>query len=166
MSKKQLIASLLLIFGSMSVMAEPDAIKSGHLYIVDTSVPVEITFVNRFADYFSTLYVASYDASGNMVDGWQKLFTSNTELRSSVSKLFSGTELVFRLDVSKNGHSWYSNAKDADGFDHAWAQYDYWQENLAVVGFEDLVKGGDKDFNDMIFSVNNISRSPIPIPIP
>ena len=166
MSKKQLIASLLLAFGSMSVMAEPDMIKSGHFYIADTRAPVTITFVDKYANYFNTLYVASYDASGKMVDSWQKLFTSSDAKQSSVSKLFSGTELVFRIDVSNTGHTWYSNAKGLDGFDHAWAQYEYFNKNEAIVGFEDLVKAGDKDFNDFIFKLNNISRSPIPVPQP
>jgi len=74
----------------------------------------------------------------------------------------AGTELVFRLHVVTTGNDFYTGGAgiNSDSFPHAAASID---GNTTFVGFEDIKRGGDKDYNDLNFSVIN---TPFAIPEP
>lgn len=75
----------------------------------------------------------------------------------------AGTELTFKLFVHDTGDTFYSNtAMNPDGMEHARAfQFALPNGSLSVftpvifMGFEDLLGGGDMDFNDNMAMFSN-----------
>lgn len=84
----------------------------------------------------------------------------------------AGTELTFKLAVHDTGDTFYSNkALNADGLEHMRAlQFSLpngsFTEFTPVVflGFEDLMGGGDMDFNDSMAMFSNVIMVPVPEP--
>ncbi len=84
----------------------------------------------------------------------------------------AGTELTFKLAVHDTGDTFYSNkALNADGIDHMRAmQFSLpngsFTEFTPVVflGFEDLLGGGNMDFNDSMAMFSNVIMVPVPEP--
>lgn len=84
----------------------------------------------------------------------------------------AGTELTFKLAVHDTGDTFYSDkALNADGLDHMRAlQFSLpngsFTEFTPVVflGFEDLLSGGDMDFNDNMAMFSNVIIVPVPEP--
>ena len=73
--------------------------------------------------------------------------------------------LDIQLHVVNTGYVWHtgSGAGNADGLAHANVIYNYGGEaGRTFVGFEDLYGGGDKDYNDHMFSFTNVSAVPEP----
>ncbi|MBO9577111.1 MAG: PEPxxWA-CTERM sorting domain-containing protein, partial [Sphingobium sp.] len=75
----------------------------------------------------------------------------------------AGTELIFRLDVTFSGQSYFSGAasRNPDDVAHAAANTDAGE---TFVGFEDLPNGGDHDYNDLVFSFSNTVAGTVPEP--
>lgn len=84
----------------------------------------------------------------------------------------AGTELTFKLFVHNTGDTFYSNtAMNPDGLEHARAfQFALPNGSLSVftpvifMGFEDLLGGGDMDFNDNMAMFSNVVMVPVPEP--
>lgn len=84
----------------------------------------------------------------------------------------AGTELTFKLFVHDTGDTFYSNtAMNPDGMEHARAfQFALPNGTLSVftpvifMGFEDLMGGGDMDFNDNMAMFSNVIMVPVPEP--
>ena len=84
----------------------------------------------------------------------------------------AGTELTFKLFVHDTGDTFYSNtAMNPDGMDHARAfQCALPNGSLSAftpvifMGFEDLMGGGDMDFNDSMAMFSNVIMVPVPEP--
>ncbi len=72
----------------------------------------------------------------------------------------AGDTIVFNLEVLTTGDTFYSiPSLNSDGLDHMrYAQHD----NFFFVGFEDLLYGGDLDFDDNNAFFTNISAVPEP----
>lgn len=130
------------------------------LYVADTG-QVSATFLGSDASYTDILFFSNTGA---------KLFNNHkTALNTTINlgMFDAGTELLFRLYV-KNTHKNFFTGPASNNFDgviHATAWLD--ADQSAVVGFEDLVGGGDHDYNDLRFRVTNVSDiqiSPVPEP--
>ena len=125
-------------------MATP--VKGGTLQVQNDG-NVTATFQGSNAGYISALYL-----------GDTKIFTSTQAggATFNLGNFTAGTELQFRLDVQNTGHSFYtgSGANNVDGLAHAIVD-DSFGPNETLVSFEDLLGGGDGDFNDLIFSFSN-----------
>ncbi|MCA9472761.1 MAG: DUF4114 domain-containing protein [Nitrospirales bacterium] len=108
---------------------------------------VTATFQGSSAGYISALYL-----------GNTKLFSStqNAGTTFDLGNFSAGTELQFRLEVQNTGHSFYtgSGANNSDGLAHAIVDESF-GENETLVSFEDLLGGGDRDYNDLTFSFSN-----------
>jgi len=108
---------------------------------------VTATFRGSNAGYISSLYL-----------GDTKLFTSNQASGSTfdLGNFTSGTKLQFRLEVHNTGQTFYTGngANNADGLAHAIVN-DSFGQGETLVSFEDLLGGGDRDYNDLIFSFSN-----------
>jgi hypothetical protein len=85
----------------------------------------------------------------------------------------AGTELVFGLHVLNTGHHFFagSGARNPDGEVHAraigWGATSAIPTPGVLIGFEDLLGGGDRDFNDLIFLVSNVTLAdPAAVPEP
>ncbi|GJL66149.1 MAG: hypothetical protein NPIRA05_11200 [Nitrospirales bacterium] len=108
---------------------------------------VTATFQGSNAGYTSSLYL-----------GNTKIFTTNQASGSTfnLGNFTAGTALNFRLEVHNTGHSFYTGgaANNIDGIAHAFID-DSFGNNETLVSFEDLLGGGDRDYNDLIFSFSN-----------
>ena len=122
--------------------------------LIATGGDVTVTFVSNGAGYTSELYLDGPDG-----DALGSIFNNQTTPVSTSLNLgafLAGTELIFRLEVKNTGQMFYSgdSSRNADGIAHAVVDS---RQNQAQVGFEDLFGGGDRDYNDLVFSFSNVS---------
>jgi len=154
-----------------------DAVFGGRFYVVDTSKPIEFTFVTSHAGYDHEISVGSADITGNIVwtDLYQKIGGSDgpdeghytlTAFDAATSGYYAtGPEIFFRIYVGSTGETFYSDpaSKNYDGIDHVVSFYDY-SGGKTIVGFEDLRWGGDMNYDDFVILVSNVQSTPIPEP--
>jgi len=78
----------------------------------------------------------------------------------------AGTELIFRLEVTNTGNSWYTGdaSRNADGLFHARVQENWDGLGSTLVSFEDLAGDpeGASGFNDLSFSFTNTQTRSVP----
>ena len=165
--------ALLLLMLSLLLLARPanaglvlDEPVLGGRMLVASDGYVTAEFLGSDAGYFNTLYL---DVPG---DADMYLFDKSSHLGSGPINLgwfAAGTELIFRLDVSNTGESFFTGDADrnADGLAHALATSTLNDAGVYVttVGFEDLLGGGDLDFNDFEFLLTNVI-DPLAVPAP
>ena len=153
-SVKSFLAALMLTFstGGHAGLADPLFVSSdGH---------VTLNYLGYDAGYTNTLWLHSPVHSG-------PIFVNKTTPIGTVFDLGifpSGTPLTFSIFVHDTGYTFLSGPADSNPDDTAHAWIDYVSHNLANVGFEDLWNGGDKDYNDLRFSVANVGLSQVPEP--
>ncbi len=88
----------------------------------------------------------------------------------SLGSFSSGTELTFMLDVLTTGDRYFTGraARNPDRVVHAigeaWAGSSAIPATGMLIRFEDLFGGGDRDFDDLVFVVSNVSTSATPEP--
>lgn len=145
------------------ILDEP--ILGGSL-LVATDGPVTATFLGSDAGYFNTLYwdLGELGPDDNDVRIFDKLSPLNSEFTFEGS-FISGTELIFRLDVSDTGESFFTGdlLRNPDFLAHAEAITTVDKQSgkyVTTVGFEDLLGGGDNDFNDFTFQLVNVIDPP------
>ena len=163
--KMKLLAFIsgLLLAGSVHAGPILDTPILGGSLLVAADGAVEARFMGSDAGYFNTLYLDW---------GTNKIFDKNTPLNTVVSlgNFDAGTELVFRLFVRNTGLNFFSGdlSRNSDGLPHALAVTTLLQDGsyLTTVGFEDLRGGGDKDYNDFMFSLTNVVDPPARVPEP
>jgi hypothetical protein len=135
------------------ILGEP--ILGGRLLVASDGY-VTAEFLGSDAGYFNTLYLHT----PSTISG--PLFSKNSPTGVppiELGRFDRGTELVFRLDVRNTGDSFFTGDADrnVDGLAHASA-ITLLDDSLftTTVGFEDLVGGGDNDFNDFMFRLTNV----------
>jgi hypothetical protein len=81
-----------------------------------------------------------------------------------VGTFLAGTVLDFGLLVTTTGNLFHSGpaAGNPDGLAHAVVTYNYLTPGNTLVAFEDKLGGGDKDYNDYIFSFKSVTAVPEP----
>ncbi|WP_338849018.1 DUF4114 domain-containing protein [Massilia sp. W12] len=129
-------------------------IVGGRLIVADTG-DVNVTFLGSDAGYTDVVFFEN--------DG-RKLFTGHsTPVGSSINlgSFARGTELTFRMHVSNTGDNFFTGPASAnpDNLIHAHASLD--DNGNAVLGFEDILGGGDRDYNDIQLRVSNVA-APVP----
>jgi hypothetical protein len=141
----------------------------GGTMIVATDGAVEATFLGSDAGYFNSLYLETGDQSGSS----SFLFNKFTPVGRTMSlgSFQAGIELVFRLDVSNTGDSFFTGGgpPSPDGLAHAVSvtRFDQFHKLFVTqVGFEDLRGGGDRDYNDFVFRLTNVYDPPLAVPEP
>ncbi len=122
-----------------------EGILGGSIVVKQTG-NVSVTFDGSSASYTSTLYL----------QGYGELFSSSTADGTTIDlgSYEAGQELTFYIFVENTGQTFYTGSGElnADGLAHAYV------EDLGdgtKVGFEDLLGGGDKDYNDVNFTFSN-----------
>ncbi len=134
----------LLLISSPQAMATP--LLGGALF-VENDGEVTATFQNKSAAYSSSLWL-----NGNQV-------FSATDVGQTVNlgSFTAGSQLVFELRVQNTGHSFFTGngALNADGLAHALVDDTFSDGAATLVSFEDLLGGGDQDYNDLVFSFSN-----------
>ena len=160
-----LMMSILLLARPANAGLVLDEPVLGGRMLVASDGYVTAEFLGSDAGYFNTLYL---DVPG---DADMYMFDKSSPPGSGPINLgwfTAGTELIFRLDVSNTGESFFTGDADrnADGLAHAMATSILNDAGLYVttVGFEDLLGGGDLDFNDFEFRLTNVVDPVIPAP--
>jgi hypothetical protein len=145
------------------ILDEP--ILGGSL-LVATDGPVTATFLGSDAGYFNTLYWDLGELGPDELDVriFDKLSPLNSEFTFEGS-FITGTELIFRLDVSNTGDSFFTGdlLRNPDLLAHAEAITTIDMQSgkyVTTVSFEDLLGGGDNDFNDFTFQLVNVIDPP------
>ncbi|HOP16442.1 MAG: DUF4114 domain-containing protein [Chromatiaceae bacterium] len=137
-------------------------IAGGRMLVANTGY-VTATFLGSDAGYFNTLFL-----DGEAAD--VRLFDKHSEVGTTINlgTFTAGTELVFRLDVRNTGNRFFTGdaARNVDGIAHALAVTTLEQQTyVTTVGFEDLLNGGDLDYNDFTFVLHNVIDPPaVPSP--
>jgi hypothetical protein len=144
----------------------------GGQLLVATDGNVYAEFLGSDAGYFNALYLSDW--------GGGEIFNKDSVGGSSLDLgIFSaGTELVFRIDVFRNwwsfilghtGQSFFSGdgSRNPDGLAHVEAITTL-QDGIymTTVGFEDLLGGGDQDYNDFMFRLTNVLDPIADVPEP
>jgi hypothetical protein len=127
--------------------------------LIATGGDVVVTFVTNGAGYTSELFLdgALGDEIGAIFNNW------TTELGTSMNlgSFVAGTELVFKLLVQQTGDVFYTGdgTRNLDGMVHAVVQKFTAQ---VLVGFEDIMGGGDLDYDDLVFAFMNVMAEDSP----
>lgn len=120
---------------------------------------VVVTFLSKSAAYSDDIFLEGSST---------KIFNNQTATAGqqySLGSFQAGTELVFRLFVNNTGYSFYNGKAENNPDNKLHAAYKKSGHDSMIVGFEDIFKGGDKDYNDVVFSVSNVTiRPPVPEP--
>ncbi|HSM80415.1 MAG TPA: DUF4114 domain-containing protein [Nodosilinea sp.] len=161
---------------------EANALSQSFLaqYQLDTSKlfwngvdPVEVYFINEGAGYRNQLFYTATDGAGGLT-GSGKIFDDISSADSKLSEkngpltlgqgvslggFVGATQLDFLIKSNgKNGGSTMlgtNAAANPYGLQHVVAfQHNDW----TILGFEDIVGGGDLDYNDVIFAVRGIQE--------
>ena len=144
------------------ILDEP--ILGGRLLVAEDGY-VTAEFLGSNAGHFNVLY---FEGPG----GDQRLFDKKTPLSTAPVTLgwfTAGTELILRLDDLTSGYSFYSGdaVRNPDNLAHALAITTIdtiSSQFVTTVGFEDLLGGGDLDFNDFEVRLTNVIDPPVPLP--
>ena len=123
---------------------------------------IGIRFDASFAAYSNDLVLV--DAVGDT--GGDLLLNNKTTSVGTIIDLgtfVADTPLVFRLDVLTTGNSFFTGlaSDNPDGF-MEYALFTSNADGSITVGFEDIRGGGDRDFDDMVFTVFEVVETPIP----
>ncbi len=135
--------------------------------------PVEVYFVNEGAGYRNQLFYTAKDAADNITSSgkifddisspYSKLSEGNGPLvlgqGLSLGKFVGPTQLDFMIKSNgKNGGTTMlgtNPAANPGGLQHVVA---FQHKDWTILGFEDIVGGGDRDYNDVIFAVRGIQE--------
>ena len=128
------------------------------LFVVNPEEQVTVTYLDMSAGYRHEL---STDSFGSIINTKTDSFGKEVDL----GLFTAGSEIIFDLYVFNTDNTFYSgsSANNPDNFVHAGMQDN--ADGTVIMGFEDLYNGGDKDYNDVIFKVTNVSTvSAVPEP--
>ncbi len=139
--------SLVVGFLILPSITQASGILGGSLIVQNTG-NVTVTFGGSNAGYTSTLYLQGSSTP---------IFSSNATVGQtfSLGSFDAGTELSFSLAVQNTGNVFFTGAgaNNIDGIAHALVESV--GTGTLQVGFEDLLGGGDRDYNDLIFFFDN-----------
>jgi hypothetical protein len=159
-----LVAACLMLCTLMARPAQATPVLGAQLYA--TGGNVIATFLGHEASYTNQLFLFMFDPNNipHAISG--VIFNNKTSpVGTSVNlgSFAANTELVFGIKVLNTGHTFYTGAgsRNPDGIAHATVDFDM---SPAVVGFEDLYGGGDRDYNDLVFSFSNVQHERVPEP--
>jgi len=158
-----LMLTLLLISMPNIVLAEEPSLEqwfTNNSYI--TNVATDETGIETFSPghYSVTLLAEWGHYAPNNTFGWYSTTTG------SFNELFSGenttgntvefysTERFALYLGSQEGTFHTENSRNLDQFDHAWVFQDPKTEDGYIIAWEDLLNGGDEDYQDMIIAMH------------
>ncbi len=115
-----------------------------------TDGEVILTFLSKTAFYTTELYLQGDEDS---VLNNQKVAPGT---QFSLGYFKAGEELSFTYFVKNTALAYYTGDenKNPDHFIHT--AFDITSAQSLNVGFEDILNGGDRDYDDLVFSLNNV----------
>jgi hypothetical protein len=127
--------------------------------LIATGDDVIVTFVSNGATMTSELWLEgdAGDELGALFNNW----TTPVGTSLNLGSFAEGTELVFKLVVGQTGDIFYTGAasRNPDDLVHASLESATGQ---VLVGFEDLLGGGDRDYDDLVFAFTNVLTADLP----
>ncbi len=139
-----LLAGVLVTAGATPARAtepiDPLPLQGGQLF--STGAPVTVEVLPASAGLTSTLL---------LLDPEEVRIATNRDVgsKTTIGPYASGTELVFGIRAGGQEFRLGPGTRNPDGIPHAIVDFDV--DGCAVVGFEDLFGGGDRDYDDNIF---------------
>ena len=172
---------IILCFGFVSISSAKENIvsyqNSGaenidlYTFTATSSGQINAYFYGSSASYTNTFTllvngIATPETSAGVLNNQ----SSNIGDFVNLGSVQAGDVLTFQLNVLSSGNTWYSDKSlNTDGTNHIYstsfsgdASNDI--PSGTLVGFEDLRRGGDLDYDDEAFVFTNMSVSPIPEP--
>ena len=154
-----------LLFG-LSSLAHAAIVPGAKLFVIDPNVDITLTFLDGAgAGFNNNLLLAE---PGNLAVIFNN-HTSGVGTTSNQGRFAANTELVFKLESNPGSiiNTFFSGpaARNPDNFIHALVDTGFDVVNgLFSVGFEDQSNGGDQNYLDMVFSINNVRIDAVPLP--
>jgi len=169
------------------------AVLGGALYVADPTQPVVFTFLyddDLFHKATTVYWRDGVDGAWQELfsENEYRYAKNNTiapfELTATSDQVFFAVE-IYHKGLSKNTGNYRFSTGDGSydikpatstinvgkGYAHSYVFYDYVGTgnpdnvaNLALIGFEDTPKFVLSDWDDFIFTVSNVSQSPVPEP--
>jgi hypothetical protein len=131
------------------------SITGENLYVT-TAGEVVLTFLSKSADLSSELFLEGTSAS---------ILNNQTAVAGtqySLGNFEAGQLLSFSLLVN-NTNTYFTGAASRNTDNVIHAAYSSVIGNTINIGFEDLLNGGDLDYNDLVFSVTNVYAAQTPV---
>jgi hypothetical protein len=159
----------------------PGGVPGGSLYILNPNQDVHMIYLGTYVPYRGpNLRVNAIDTSGRIIyknTTWALVVGANAGTKvlrqgdiRPISRAFTrfGGELLLKIDTDSKsmpgtyGKSYYTGdwRRNPDNYPHAKVVYDYAGPGTALVGFEDQYGGGDRDHNDLVFLLTNVTHTP------
>lgn len=155
------------------VSYQNSGIENTDLYIFTaaSSGQIHAYFYGSSASYTNTFTllvngIATPETSGGVLNN----HSSNIGDFVNLGSVHAGDVLTFQLNVISSGNTWYSDKSlNTDGVSHIYSTsfLGDTSNNIpsgTLIGFEDLRRGGDLDYDDETFVFTNVSISPVPEP--
>jgi hypothetical protein len=124
---------------------------------VATSGEVVLTFLSKTAAYSNDLFL---EGSPESILNNQ---TAQSGQQFSLGSFQAGTELVFKIFVNDIGRTFFNGIATNNPDNVLHAAYSARFGKPLIVGFEDLYGGGDRDFDDLVFSLSNVVIGETPV---
>lgn len=131
-----------------------DGAPSSDSLFVATSGEVILTFLSKDADYFNDLFL------GGVATPILNNQSAVAGTQYSLGIFQAGTQLSFSMFVHNTNNTYLNGAASLNTDNTLHAAYGDVVGNTIKVGFEDILFGGDKDYNDLVFSLNNVYAAP------
>ena len=148
---------LVLLLVARATQAQASApVLGGQLFSTGEKVTIEV--LPASAALTSTLY---------LLEPEEVRIATNRDVgaKVTVGPYASGEELIFGIRVDGREYRMGPGSRNPDGVIHATVQF--LDDGCAIVGFEDLFGGGDRDYNDNVFRFcGGIAPEPPPPPPP
>jgi hypothetical protein len=134
--------------------------SSDKLYVATTG-DVILTFLFKEAAFSNDLFL---EGNNSVILNNQTAVPNITQI--NLGSFAANSLLTFKMTVSNTGFSFFTgdSSLNPDGFNHA--LFDKEAGKPLIVGFEDILGGGDKDYNDLVFSLTNVYAATGPTPVP
>lgn len=155
---KKIACTLALASSAIAAQAAPTLYDGS--FLVGATGKVEATFLGHTAAYSNDLYFSTDSVN------WSFIFNNHNDAVGktvSLGNFSAGDELFFKIHVNNTGDNFFSgsSSNNADGLIHVVSET---TGTNTYVGFEDLYGGGDRDYDDVRYSFNNIAIDPVPEP--
>lgn len=124
--------------------------SSNSIYVASTG-EVILSFVSKTASYSNDLYLGG---TSNVILNNQ---TAVPGTNYSLGNFQKGAELSFEMFVNTTGYRYFSGdaSRNPDSIQHVAFSQQLGQP--LIVGFEDIFYGGDFDYDDLVFSLTNVT---------
>lgn len=130
---------------------------SGESLFVGTTGEIILTFLSSEATFSSDLFLQG--ATDSILNN----HTATSGTQYSLGNFEAGTTLNFGLLVNTIGATFFNGPASTNPDNVIHAAYSDEVGNSITVGFEDLLGGGDLDYNDLVFSLTNVYAATTPV---